>query len=90
MTNESPLQGPPSHLANGESREDPHPTLSTPRLHIFISRDTCSDSIAKPFRACFYVVSHTYRANVAKWGIAQMCLCQLSTKGGYRTILGDC
>ena len=28
---------------------------------------------------------------VAKWGIAQMCLCKLiSTKGGYRTILGEC
>ena len=27
---------------------------------------------------------------VAKRGIAQMCLCELSTQGGYRTILGEC
>ena len=27
---------------------------------------------------------------VAKWGIAQMCLCKLSTTGGYRTISQEC
>ena len=25
---------------------------------------------------------------VAKWGIAQMCLCKIKHQGGYRTILG--
>ena len=27
---------------------------------------------------------------VAKWGIAQMCLCETKYQGGYRTILGEC
>ena len=26
---------------------------------------------------------------VAKWGIAQMCLCEIKYQGGYRTILGE-
>ena len=26
---------------------------------------------------------------VAKWGIAQMCLCKTKYQGGYRTILGE-
>ena len=33
-----------------------------PAAILFISRDTCSDSIAKLFRACFYGISHNYRA----------------------------
>ena len=35
---------------------------------LFILRDTCSDSIAKLFRACFYGVLHNYRAIYCKMG----------------------
>ena len=42
--------------------------LSGPATILFISRVTCSDSIAKPFCACFYGVSHTYRAIRCKMG----------------------
>ena len=35
---------------------------------LFISSDTCSDSIAKLFCACFYGVSHNYRAICCKMG----------------------
>ena len=28
--------------------------------------------------------------HVAKWGIAQMCLCEAKCQRGYRTILGEC
>ena len=35
---------------------------------LFISRDTCSDSITKLFRACFNGVSHNYRAICCKMG----------------------
>ena len=45
--------------------------LRGPAAILFISRDTCSDSIAKRFRACFYGVSHEY-------GVIR---CQM----GYRT-----
>ena len=35
-----------------------------------------------------------YRTNiarcVAKWGIAQMCMCETKYQGGYRTFLGEC
>ena len=51
--------------------------------------DTCSDTIAKLFGACFYGVSHNYRAIRCKMGIAEMCLCKTKYhRGGYRTILG--
>ena len=39
-----------------------------PAAILFISRDTCSDSIAKIFRACFCGVSHNYRAIRCKMG----------------------
>ena len=42
------------------------------QLFLFISRDTCSDSIAKLFRVCFFLffngVSHNYRAIRCKMG----------------------
>ena len=42
--------------------------LRGPAAILFISRDTCSDGIAKPFRACFYGISHNYRAIRCKMG----------------------
>ena len=49
-----------------EKKEGFH--LRGPAAILFISRDTCSDSIAKLFRACFYGVSHNYRAIRCKMG----------------------
>ena len=47
----------------------PHPSkLRGPAAILFISRDACSDSIAKLFRACFHGVSHNYRAIRCKMG----------------------
>ena len=43
-------------------------SLRGPIEILFVSRDTCSDSIAKLFRACFYGVSHNYRAIRCKMG----------------------
>ena len=40
--------------------------LRGPATVLFISRDACSDSIAKLFRACFHGVSHNYRAICCK------------------------
>ena len=42
--------------------------LRGPAAILSISRDTCSDSIAKLSRACFYGVSHNYRAIRCKMG----------------------
>ena len=42
--------------------------LRGPVAILFISRDTCNDSIAKIFRACFCGVSHNYRAICCKMG----------------------
>ena len=42
--------------------------LRGPAAILFISRDTCSDSIAKLSRACFHGVSHNYRAIRCKMG----------------------
>ena len=50
--------------------------LRGPAAILFISRDTCRDSIARVFGACFYGISHSYRAIRCKMGIAQMCLCE--------------
>ena len=56
--------------------------LRGPAAILFISRDTCSDSIAKLFRACFYGYRTIITRYVAKWGIAQMCLCKIKYQGG--------
>ena len=63
--------------------------LRGPVAILFISRDACSDSIAKILRACFCGVSHNYRARGLQNGVSHRCACvKLSTKGGYRTTLG--
>ena len=77
--------------------------LRRPAAILFISRDTCSDSIAEHFRACFIGVPHNYRAICCKMEVLRRCACvKLSTKGGvshhfgraltslkkYRTIWG--
>ena len=57
--------------------------LRGPVAILFISRDTCSDSIAKIFCACFCGGYRTIIARyVAKWGIAQMCLCETKYQAG--------
>ena len=62
--------------------------LRGPPAMFSISRDACSNSIAKLFGVCFYGVSHSHRAiYVAKWGVAEMCLCETKYQGGYRTNL---
>ena len=42
--------------------------LRGPAAILFISRDACSDGVAKLFRVCFYGVSHNYRAICCKMG----------------------
>ena len=60
--------------------------LRGPAAILFISRDTCSDSIAKLSHALvLWGIAHISRdtlQNVAKWGIAQMCLCEAKYQGG--------
>ena len=57
--------------------------LRGPAAIFFISRDTCSDSIAKLFRACFlWGIALLSARYVAKWGIAQMCLCESKYQRG--------
>ena len=43
-------------------------TVRGPAMILLISRDTCSDRIATLFCACFYGVSHNYRAICSKLG----------------------
>ena len=43
-------------------------TLSVHGLHFTVYAPSSSDSIAKLFRACFYGVSHNYRAICCKIG----------------------
>ena len=50
---------------------------------LFISSDTCSDSIAKLFRVLVLMGYRTIIARyAAKWGIAQMCLCDIKYQSG--------
>ena len=46
------------------------------------ARDTCSDSIANIFRACFVGYRATIARYVAKWGIAQLCQCETECQRG--------
>ena len=50
--------------------------LRGPATILFISDDSCSDSITKPFRACFNGYRTIIPQYVARWGIAQMYLCE--------------
>ena len=58
--------------------------LRGPAAILFTSRDTCSDSIAKLFRACFH--GGGYRTVIArqdaKWGITEICLYEAKYQGG--------
>ena len=56
--------------------------LRGPVVILFISRDTCSDSIAKVFRACFVGHRTIIARYDAKWGIAWMRLCETKCRGG--------
>ena len=65
--------------------------LRGPAAILFISRDTCSDSIAKLFCACFLWGIAQLSHDTLQKGVSHGCACvKLSTKGGYRTILGEC
>ena len=55
--------------------------LRGPVAILFISRNTCSDSIAKLFCACFLGYRTVIARYVAKWVIAQMCLCDTKYQG---------
>ena len=66
--------------------------LRGPAAILFISRDTCSDSIAKCFCACFYGGIAQLSRDTLQIGVSHRCVCvKSSTKGGgYRTTLGEC
>ena len=66
----------------------PRPELRGPAAILFISRDTCSDSIAKLFRACFMGYRTIIARYVAKRVSHRCAFVKLSNNGGYRTIFG--
>ena len=49
---------------------------------LFMSRDTCSDSIVTLLRVCFMGHRTIIARYVVKWGIAQTCLCETKYQGG--------
>ena len=64
--------------------------LRGPVAILSISRDTCSDSIAKSFRACFCGGIAQLSRDMLQDGLShKYASVKLSTKGGYRTILGS-
>ena len=64
-------------LKLGFPYENSQGELGGPAAIRFISHDTCSDCIAKLFRACFCGgIAQLCRAICSKRGIAQMWLCE--------------
>ena len=62
-----------------------------PAAILFISCGTCSDSIAKPFVLVYFGGIAPFSRDTLQNGVSHRCACvKLSTKGRYRTILGDC
>ena len=57
-------------------------SLRGPAAILFISRDTCSDSIAIFFVLVFMGYRTIIARYVAKWGIARMCLGKIKYQGG--------
>ena len=64
--------------------------LRGPAATLLTSRDACSDSIAKLLGPCFMRYRAIIAWYVAKWGIAQMCLCETKHQGEYRVFMGEC
>ena len=62
--------------------------LRGPVAILFISRDTCSDSIATVLCLFLWGIAN-YRAICCKMGYRTDVPVKLITKGGYRTILGS-
>ena len=57
--------------------------LRGPAAILFISRDTCSDSIAKRFRACHLWGIAQLSRDTLQNGVSHGCVCvKLSTRGG--------
>ena len=56
--------------------------LRGPAAILFISRDNCSDSIARKIVFVFMGYRTIIAQCVVKWGIAQICLCETKYKGG--------
>ena len=88
------LRGTPSERRIYESnlvRQTKLLSLGGPVAILSISRDTCSDSIAKLFRAYFCGGIAQLSRDMLQNGVSHRCACvKLSAKGGYRTILGEC
>ena len=77
------------HCFQRSSRHSP--SLRGPAAILFISRDTCSDSIAKLFRACFCGGIAQLSRDTLQNGVSHRCAClKLSAKGGYCIISGEC
>ena len=58
-------------------------SLRGPAAILFVSRDTCSDSIPKLCRACFYGGYRTMMVEyVGKWGITEMWVCKTKYQVG--------
>ena len=62
---------------------------------LFISRDTCSNSIANIFGACFFWGGGgglaQFSRDVLQNRVLHRCACvKLKTQGGYRIILWNC
>ena len=70
------------HLTFGHTADSPH-LLRGPAAILFISRDACSDSIAKLFHACFCGGIAQLPRDTLQNGVSHRCVCvKLSTKGG--------
>ena len=69
-----------------------HPDdLRGPAAILFISCDTCSDSISKTFLCLFFWGIAQLSRDTLQNGVSHGCACvKVSCKGGYRTILGEC
>ena len=75
------LTGPQNNFAEKSLGKSPK-LRGRPSNDPFISRDTCSDSIARSFVLVFVGYRTIIARYVAKWGIARMCLCETKYQGG--------
>ena len=77
-------------MLKGQTQEKTRTLLSPDQQRYFSYRAML---VAIVSQNSFVLVFMGYRTSlaryVAKWGIAQMCLCEAKYQGGYRTILGE-
>ena len=78
-----------AHIHRGQKFQKAHKKLEAQQRYLSYRAMHLAIVSQNSFVLAFVGYRTIIARYVAKWGIAQMCLCEIKYKGGYRTILGE-